>query len=149
MDNLNDEKMEALRLAVERTRGIEREFGSFTASIDDELNIHVRAKHGWEIIYPKGNEIWTYLLYWLDTWNEGAQSAIEAFFSGLVFPTAVRLGDIDEDYMRDIVSAHNNLTLRNLDRGVPKYEEDADEEDEESEDNDNNDGDGSAEEENE
>ena len=129
MENIQDEKMEALKQAVERTRGTKREFGSFTASVDDDLDIHVRAKYGWEIIYPKGNEMWTYLLYWIDTWDESAQSAIDAFFKGIVFPTAVRLGDIDEEYMRDIVSAHNNLTLRNLDKGVPLYESGLDEKD--------------------
>lgn len=127
MENLTDEKIEALKGAIERIKGVKREFGNFAAHIDEELNIHVMTRHGWEIIYPKGNEVWMYLLYWIDKWDEDAKGAIEAFFMGIVFPTAVRLGDIDEEYMRDIVSAHNNQTLRNTSNGVPKYDEEDDE----------------------
>lgn len=93
--------------------GITREFGSFKAAVNDDLSIVIVSASGWAVVYPSMSETWAILLDWLKEWTEEYARNMEIFVKILAFPTSVRISDIDEQYIEDIVRAHDSLTDRN------------------------------------
>jgi len=127
---MEDKKVDATSFLEElknKLHGIGvREFGAFAARFDDELNIIVESSSGWMVKYPFGNETWAILSNWLDRWDEAAQKSVERFVKVVVFPSSVRLSDIDGEYLEDILMAHSNLNDRNLESGKQAANDDAD-----------------------
>ena len=109
----------SLSALLESVRGIRREFGSFAAYVDENMDLVVCAKSGWRTVYPSGTETWAVLCSWLADWdNKEARDAIYNFVHVLLFPTSVRVLHIDGRYIEDIVRAHSELTERMVAAGV-------------------------------
>lgn len=97
-------------------------FGSFTAVISDEYHVVVSADYGWSITYPKGSDSWMILSRWI---IEGEEESISSFIKLIVFPTSIRLADIDEEYMNTIVMAHKEQSDRSAKLRAEDNEQDA------------------------
>lgn len=96
--------------------GVKRVFGNFSANITEEGEVEVSSVNGWKICYPAFTETWAVLANWIDKWDDTSKESFENFIKVIVFPTSMRLIDMDEDYIKDIVTAHINLTDRIIEK---------------------------------
>lgn len=103
-----------------------RELDSFSIQFDSNLNIVIDSVSGWSMTYPMGTEVWALLANWIEVWDESSKMTVENFIKVIVFPTSVRLSDIDLEYIADIIAAHEKLTDRNL-KAAPKQETEGEE----------------------
>lgn len=98
-----------------KMKGKRREFGQFYIAMNDDLSIEIGNVNGWKIVYDAMTETWVVLSAWLYEWdsNPKAKESVDGFVKAVIFPTSVRLSDIDKQYVDDIVSAHFSLAERN------------------------------------
>lgn len=113
----NKEIIEDVTEIVARLVDTKREFGSFSLEFTGTLDVKITAISGWSVTYPYGNETWVILANWADRWDDESIKSIENFIKVLVYPTSVRLLDVDEEYLNDILRAHINLTSRTIKNG--------------------------------
>lgn len=112
----NKENTDALGDYIKTVMGIVRKFGPFTLSIEDDLTLSIVSDTGWAIVIPRMTDIWSILIDWARIWDEDSQRNVEVYVKLLAYPTSMRLPDIDEEYVNDIIRAHESLTERNMSR---------------------------------
>lgn len=100
---------------IEEIAGLKREMGPFSIEVQkDDLSIVMRASSGWMVSVPPLTETWAVWCEMLRSWNEDAQRVINLMVKGVVFPCAMRLIDVDSEYIADIMTAHEKLTERKI-----------------------------------
>lgn len=114
MDNIKSiiDEVEKIGAIYEKSKGIEREFSPFVAVVQDNLDILITSISGFSVIYPAYSATWIFMIKWISSWDESDRTNIENFIKGIVFPCSMRLSDIDSEYFNDIMSAHERLTGR-------------------------------------
>lgn len=101
--------------ALDELAGLKREMGPFCAEIKKEdLSIELKASSGWIVNIPPLTETWAIWAELLKTWDESAQRVVNYIVKGVIFPCVMRLTDIDNEYIADILTAHERLTERRL-----------------------------------
>lgn len=94
--------------------GLRVDFGGFVAEVSEDLSLYVSDTSGlWHVCYSYGCDAWDVLTYWMINWHvKHSMAAMENFIKLIVFPVSLRIADIDETYLEDIVGAQSRLNDR-------------------------------------
>lgn len=97
---------------AQTVKGLKREFGDFVAEFTEDGDIVIGNIGGWQVVYPVLTASWIPLSAWLTKWDEESAKTVFNFINGVVYPTSVRLANIDGQYVEDIYNAHLALNER-------------------------------------
>ena len=83
--------------------------GAFRFGFEKSYDVYVKSVGGWKTVWPSGSEAWMILSRWI---LADDIESLGTFIKLVVFPTSVRISDIDRKYLDDIVMAHSSLSQR-------------------------------------
>ena len=105
---------ERTETAAQDLIGLRVDFGGFVAEVAEDLSLYVSDTSGlWHVCYSYGCDAWDVLTYWMINWHVKYNvAAMENFIKLIVYPVSLRIADIDETYLEDIVGAQSRLNDR-------------------------------------
>lgn len=83
--------------------------GNFIAEVKDDYSVEIRDVSGsFKLVYGKATYAWSAIIYLISE----DEAALENLIKIIIYPTVMRIHEVDSEFLEDILKMHNNLNER-------------------------------------